>query len=107
MQYNKLIRDNIPEIIKKNGQKAEICVLSDDDYKTSLQEKLLEEVNEYFQDNNISEIADILEVIEALCVLHGFSAEDVLNIKNEKAKINGKFEKKLFLVSVEDKNEQN
>lgn len=29
--YNKLVRDNIPEIIAKDGRIANICVLSDEE----------------------------------------------------------------------------
>lgn len=51
IQFNKLVRDYIPEIIEKNGQTAYVTVLGDEEYKKALEEKLKEEVNEYISDN--------------------------------------------------------
>lgn len=99
--YNKLVRDNIPDICKKNGQKANVRILGDDMYIKELRKKLVEEVNEYLESGNTEELADITEVIDALSVFGGDSFQTVLKIKKEKAATNGKFEKRLFLNSVE------
>jgi len=61
---------------------------------------LLEEVNEYLEDNCIEELCDILEVIEALTKHMNFTQAEVQNIKASKAIKNGSFEKKLFLEEV-------
>lgn len=42
--YNKLVRDRIPEIIEKNGEKAIIKTLDDNEYRASLIEKAKEEL---------------------------------------------------------------
>lgn len=99
--YNKLIRDNIPEIIKANGQKAKISTLNDDEYIKALNDKLLEEVNEYLTDVNTDELADILEVVFALSNTLNTSESALLDIRNIKAEKNGKFDKRLFLEYVE------
>lgn len=39
--YNKLVRDNITNIILSNGEKPVIRVLNDIDYKKELEKKLL------------------------------------------------------------------
>ena len=41
--YNKLVRDNIPEVIMNDGEYPVIRVLSDEEYKKELERKLLEE----------------------------------------------------------------
>jgi predicted house-cleaning noncanonical NTP pyrophosphatase (MazG superfamily) len=41
MEYNKLIRDRIPEIIEASGKKAQVEQLSEVDYKKYLYQKLL------------------------------------------------------------------
>ena len=66
-EFNKLVRDRIPEIIEKNGQIAYTRILTDVEYKNALEEKLKEEVNEYISDNSIEELADILESIGCHC----------------------------------------
>ena len=41
--FNKLVRDNIPDIIHNNGKKAITRILSDEEYKQELEKKLYEE----------------------------------------------------------------
>ena len=61
--YNKLVRDNIPEIMIKNKAKPVTRILSDEEYLIELNKKLLEEVKEYLESGEIEELADIEEVI--------------------------------------------
>lgn len=99
--YNKLVRDNIPEIIKNNGETAHISFLDDASYLKELRKKLLEETNEFFESEEIVELADILEVIEALAKAKGSSLDEIMNLKIKKSIKNGSFDKKLFLEYVE------
>ncbi len=99
--YNKLVRDNIPEIIKENGQTAYISVLGNEKYNEELKNKLCEETKEFLDSEDIEELADIVEVVEALANYKGSSIEHVLAIKERKALKNGKFEKRLFLEKVD------
>lgn len=100
--YNKLVRDNIPEIIEKNGKAAKLRKLNDEEYKIALYEKLREEVAELIEAENVEEMADVLEVLESICKLHGFSEDEVLKEKERKAKSNGGFDKRLLLEAVID-----
>ena len=99
--YNKLVRDNIPEIIKNQGETPYTSILDDEQYNTELKKKLTEEVQEYLESEETEELADILEVVEALANHKGSSLEKVFEIKENKAKKNGRFEKRLFLNKVE------
>lgn len=63
--YNKLVRDRIPEIIEKNGNTCTTEILTDDEYLRMIDLKLDEELAEYHRDQNIEELADLLEVIHA------------------------------------------
>lgn len=92
------VRDNIPEIMKKNGQIPRIKVLTEEEYKYALEEKLKEEVNEYISDNSIEELADILEVVDAIVQLNKFSWQEIVNKKNIKKEQRGGFSKRLFLI---------
>ena len=98
--YNKLVRDNIPEIIENNGQTAKTLILDGEKYTASLEKKLKEETKEYLQSRALTELADILEVVEALAKNQGSSFEEVLKLKQQKQAKNGAFDKRIFLVSV-------
>lgn len=98
--YRKLVRDNIPDICIANNQIPKYKVLDNNRYKLALKKKLKEETKEYIRSDNLEELADILEVVEAIAVLQGITLDEVLKIKELKAIKNGKFEKKYFLESV-------
>ncbi len=99
--HNKLVRDNIIDIIESDGRKANYEVLDDERYIEELEKKLGEEYKEYLEDHSLEEMCDVLEVIDALCKAKGFSQEMIAAKRQEKTKKNGAFEKKLYLKSVE------
>lgn len=98
----KLVRDNIPAICKENGQTPETRILDNIEYTSELRKKLKEEVDEYLSSTELEELADIVEVIEALAENQGSSLEAVLDIKQAKRCKNGAFQKKIFMISVDD-----
>jgi predicted house-cleaning noncanonical NTP pyrophosphatase (MazG superfamily) len=104
--YNKLVRDKIPQIIESKGKKFSIKVLNDEDYIKYLKEKAYEELDEYCAAETdgeaMEELADLLEVIRGLAVHHGSSIEEVEALRIDKADKRGGFEKKVFLIGVED-----
>lgn len=73
----KLVRDRIPEIIRNDGKKPIIEILSNEEYLKELDKKLNEEVAEYQADKSIEEMADILEVLYAVCEARGHSVEEM------------------------------
>ena len=95
--YNKLVRDNIPQIIELSGKTCKTRVLSDDEYVEQLNAKLNEEFSEYLQTGEVEELADIVEVALALAVAKGVSCAKFHSIRTEKAHKNGAFAQKLFL----------
>lgn len=102
MSYGKLVRDKIPEIIKQNGEKPVIRILSKEEYKSKLEKKLLEECNEVLEtdDSRIEELADLLEVMIALGKLQGKSFEDIIKVCEQKRLKRGAFDKMIFLEDV-------
>lgn len=100
--YNKLVRDNIPDIIRKNGEIPCISILDDDKYLDELKTKLIEETNEFIESEELMELADILEVVEYLAKVKGSNLDEILRLKEQKEIKNGAFEKKIFLEFVED-----
>ena len=100
--YNKLVRDNIPQIIENNGEKPITRVLDNDEYGTQLKTKLQEEVNEFLQDESIEELADILEVVHGLLQYKGKTFDDLEKVRKDQFDKRGGFAKKIFLERVED-----
>lgn len=98
--YNKLVRDRIPEIIERSGKACLVKTLSDEDYLRMVDAKLDEELAEYHKDQNIEELADIMEVIYAAAIARGYSIEQLEQVRAEKAEKRGGFQKKILLVEV-------
>ena len=98
MEYNKAIRDKIPEIIQKDGHSCNVKTLSDEKFLEHLEKKLSEEVAEYQNDKNPEELADILEVIYRIVQLKGMSREELEKIRIKKMDETGGFDKNLFLM---------
>jgi len=107
--FNKLIRDNIPSIIEKDDKTCVITVLDDDQFLIELKGKLVEESKEVVaantRDELINEIADIQEIVDKLKDIYTINQEEIEIVQLKKALKNGKFDKKLFLVSVDEKHE--
>lgn len=97
MKYNKLVRDKIIEIIKRKGEKAVFHIADEEEYWEKLKEKLREEAEEFTKDSSMSEVADILEVIDAICEYKNFDKIELEKMKNKKAEERGKFEKRIIL----------
>lgn len=99
--YNKLVRDKIPEIIEADGKTCKTRILSEEEYIASLEAKLNEEVAEYQTDKNLEEMADVLEVLQAICIARGYSLEELEALRAKKANERGGFADKIFLEYVE------
>lgn len=98
--YNKLVRDRIPEIIESSGKTCSTEILSPEDYLRMIDAKLDEELAEYHKDQNIEELADLLEVIHAAAIARGYTLEGLEQIRAEKAAKRGAFEKRILLKEV-------
>lgn len=100
--YNKLVRDRIPEIIEESGKRCKVRVLDDEEYLRMIDAKLDEELAEYHKDQNIEELADLLEVIYAAVSARGYDAKQLEEVRAAKAEERGGFQKRLLLVETEE-----
>ena len=98
IEFNKAIRDKIPEIIQKDGHTCNVQSLSDEKFIIEIEKKLSEEVTEYQNDKNPEELADILEVVYRIAQLKGISKQELEKIRIKKLQDRGGFEKNLFLI---------
>jgi len=97
VNYDKLVRDRIPGIIRASGGSALTEVLDDARYLELADRKLDEELAEYHESGNVEELADLLEVIYAAAAARGCSAAELDAIRAKKAAERGAFGKKLLL----------
>ena len=100
--YNKLVRDRIPEIILSSSRKPITSVLDKDNYKKELDKKLQEELQEYLKDDNVEELADLVEVVYAILDFKNVSIQEFERIRNEKVTQRGAFKDRIFLERVEE-----
>ena len=98
--YHKLVRDRIPEIIETDGKKCVCETLSDEDYISLLDQKLNEELAEYQESKSLEELADLLEVVQAVVKARGWTWEELEQVRADKASKRGRFEKKILLKEV-------
>ena len=110
MMCQKLVRDNIPAIIEKNGETCVTRKLTGKEYEDALVEKLQEEVAELLNAyttkqrsvlNCAEEMADVMEVLYAMGKTCAVSKREIEQVRSQEAAEKGTFSKKVFLVSTE------
>ena len=85
------------------GNKCTLRTLSDEEYLEMIDAKLDEELAEYHKDQNIEELADLLEVLRAATVARGYTLEELEAVRAKKAENRGGFEKKILLIETIEK----
>lgn len=95
VSYNKLVRDKIPEILRAKRVSFEERTADTDEYKSELIEKLREEAEEFTVAGDPEELADVLEVAEALKNLPEY--QNVENIRLKKKEERGGFTNRIIL----------
>ena len=95
VQYNKLVRDKISDILDAKGISYEKRVADSGEYKNELIKKLGEEVAEFSEAGAVEELADVLEVVAALKKLPEY--ETVEEVRQQKFDERGGFEARIIL----------
>jgi len=82
---SKLVRDNVPDVIRASGREIEVTHVSGDMLKQALKDKLVEEALELKDTDNVEEeLADVLEVVDAIVESYGIDYSKLETLKNEK-----------------------
>lgn len=101
VEFNKVVRDKIPAIIESRGERVETVRLTGNALVAALRRKLVEEAFEALDAKSggdlVSELADLQEVIKALCQALQVSPTQVEAERKEKQRIRGAFNKGLML----------
>lgn len=100
-EYYKLVRDKIPEIIRREGKNPIIHTASDIEYLEGLNSKLLEETFEYQKSGKPEELADLMEIIYTIADVLGVSEKEMNEIRTRKAEARGKFLERVILERIE------
>ena len=98
VKHNKLVRSGIPEYLQSKNIPFKIRKAGKSEYIEKLYQKLYEEARELAKDRTIEELADLLEVIEAIKKLRGWSSQDVEDIRLKKLSERGGFDQPIILV---------
>jgi predicted house-cleaning noncanonical NTP pyrophosphatase (MazG superfamily) len=105
-RYGRLVRDNIPAIIRANGEMPTTRLMETDEYRRELLYLLIEEAENSRQaadmdkPNLTTELADVLEVLYAILEEFEIPADELERIRRERAEKRGQFKEKIFLESV-------
>ena len=105
IEHNKLIRDNIPCLIEESGHQYQIEILTEEEYRHALFDKLIEEAQEIVistPENLMTEIADLYEVIDAIIQINNISEEEVRRKQAQKREARGGFKKRIRLLWTSD-----
>jgi predicted house-cleaning noncanonical NTP pyrophosphatase (MazG superfamily) len=104
-QQNKLWRDNLPARMEAMGSIIHTKHLSDAEYDAELRSKLLEEVEEVRASHSaealLQELADLCEVVDAFCVLHGITKEQLIAAQIKKREDRGGFYGRTYVTLAE------
>ncbi len=103
-EYHKLVRDRLPEIIKKNGINCEFITMKEPEYYQALRQKLLEESQEAAAaspEDLVTELADIYEVIDTIMEIYGISHQRVISAQRQRRQERGGFQNKIKLLWTE------
>ncbi|MBD1911948.1 MULTISPECIES: nucleoside triphosphate pyrophosphohydrolase [unclassified Leptolyngbya] len=104
--FNKLVRDRIPDLIRAAGKTCDTEVLSETDYRQALRAKLIEEAQEVAtaQDEDlITELADVQEVLMALMAAYKISPETVRKTQMLRREARGSFRQRIRLLWTDEK----
>lgn len=102
--YDKLIRDRVPEIMDAQSVTYEVRVMTDAEYQAALREKIVEEASEVAEASPAEltkELADLQEVMDALMVAVGITSEEVRAMQVERRDERGGFSERLKLLWTE------
>ncbi len=99
--YNKLVRDRIPEIIHQAGRECEVEVMTEAAYHQALRDKLIEEAQEAAEATSqdlLKELADLYEVIDALCAAYQIERSSILAAQEKRRLERGGFDQRFRLL---------
>jgi predicted house-cleaning noncanonical NTP pyrophosphatase (MazG superfamily) len=93
----KLVRDRIPEIIRKKGGNPQVRIASGRELDELIRLKVVEEAQELLSSGEVEEIADVLEALEALILHRSIDRATLEDARLKKREERGGFKKGFVL----------
>ena len=100
--FNKLVRDNIPRLIRESGRKCTFQILNEEEYQDALIDKIVEEVEEFRVTGNEEELADLYEALECLVNLKNYEPMHIDYLKLMRREARGSYSERILLKEVEE-----
>lgn len=101
---SKLVRDKIPDIIRKSNKIPLTRIAELDEAKKLIIEKMHEEVEEFSTNPCLEEAGDIYHVFTTMLKIHNMTFDQVMRAAVEKAGTNGRFDNLIILDGILDEN---
>ncbi len=102
IEYNKLVRDKIPQIIKDSGRTCDFKVLDDPEMKEALKEKLIEKAQVFSEKPSEDELSDIYELLDTIVESYDFEPLHIDYLKLRNVENKGSYSSRTYLISVDD-----
>lgn len=104
-KVEKLIRDKIPALLESKGITVHAKAMEEQEFISKLKDKLLEQAKEVLEASNsdelCEELADVMEVVQALSKANGLSIQQIEQTRLKKREIKGGFENKIYNSSIQ------
>ena len=100
--YNKLVWDNVPDLIKEKGKECEVRTLDDEEFEIELMKKVEEEASALPETASrqelIDELADVVTCVEYIKNIKKITELELADALERHSRRKGRFEKKNYLV---------
>jgi predicted house-cleaning noncanonical NTP pyrophosphatase (MazG superfamily) len=93
----RLVRDKIPELMRSKGGRPRTRVAGQAEYRRRLARELMEEAIGYSNDPKLEGLADVLEVVNSLCLAHRTTFARLEKVRKARAKTKGTYRKRIIL----------
>lgn len=100
-EYDKLVRDGVPDVVEADGETPITHTADDAEFEERLVEKLEEEVAEYRESREVPELVDVMEVVHAIRDHEGVPFQRLEAMRAQKAAERGGFTDRIVLERVE------
>ncbi len=103
--YNKLVRDNIPAIIRQHGDTCQTEIMTESEFQLALRQKIVEEAQEVMKTTAhselVSELADLYEVVETLLQTNNITTDMLQTEQEHRRATRGGFMQRIKLLWTE------